>query len=84
MSENAAQICSNYAAYGGAGIQRGNFYLWDGNSWVGSLDLADYVMNSQIAPGEVGASPAGANFYSDGDVARAVTAGGELQTSTPC
>jgi len=81
---SAAQICSNYAANGGAGINRGYFYLWDGNSWVGSLALATHVMNSQIAPGEPGASPAGAFFYSDGDVARDITAGGVLVTSTSC
>jgi len=80
---SASQICINYASNGGAGIQRATFYLWDGNSWVGSLALATHIYTTPVSSGG-SQSPAGAYFYSDGDVSRDVTAGGILNFGAAC
>jgi len=80
---SASQICDNYNANGGAGIQRATFYLWDGSAWVGSLALATHIFTTPVSSGPT-RSPAGAYFYSDGDVSRDVTAGGILNMGASC
>jgi hypothetical protein len=82
-SVSASQICSNYAANGGAGIQRATFYLWDGSSWVTNLALATHIYTTPVSSGG-SQSPAGAYYYSDGNISRDVTSGGILNFGAAC
>lgn len=63
------QVCNNYQT------QTDTFYLYSAGSWVGSLALATHIYTQPIASGVYGAP---ANYYSDGDVGRSVSAGGVL------
>jgi len=63
------QVCNNYQS------QTDTFYLYNQGSWVGSLALATHIYTQPIASGVYGAP---ADFYSDGDVGRSISAGGLL------
>lgn len=63
------QVCDNYQT------QTDTFYLYSAGSWVGSLALATHIYTQPIASGVYGAP---ANYYSDGDVGRSISAGGLL------